>query len=72
MVGWSQRCTIQKVDPYNFNTVRTPGYQQVATNQLPFIPVDQFPLRVTVIVEYQDPASTQTTEITRLTWVVSP
>jgi hypothetical protein len=72
LAGWSQRVVVQKVDPYNFNTVRDPAYQQEATGQLPFIPVDQFPLRITVIVEYQDPSSTQTTEITRLTWVVSP
>jgi prepilin-type N-terminal cleavage/methylation domain-containing protein len=72
MQGWSQRVIVQKVDPYNFNTVRDPVYQQVATSQLPFIAVDQFPLRVTVIVEYQGPASTQLTEVTRLTWVVSP
>jgi hypothetical protein len=72
MVGWSQRCVVEKVDVYNYNTVRDHAYQQIATPQLPFIAVDQFPLRVTVIVEYQDPASTQPTEITRLTWVVSP
>jgi prepilin-type N-terminal cleavage/methylation domain-containing protein len=72
MQGWSQRVIVQKVDPYNFNTVRDPAYQQLATPQLPFIAVDQFPLRVTVIVEYQAPTSTQATEITRLTWVVSP
>jgi prepilin-type N-terminal cleavage/methylation domain-containing protein len=72
MAGWSQRVVVEKVDPYNFNTVRPPAYQQAATPQLPFIAVDQFPLRVTVIVEYQDPVTTTVMEITRLTWVVSP
>jgi prepilin-type N-terminal cleavage/methylation domain-containing protein len=72
MQGWTQHVTIQKVDVYNYNTVRDHAYQQVATPQLPFIPVDQFPLRVTVTVSYQEPASTQATEVTRLTWVVSP
>jgi len=72
MQGWSQRITIQKVDLYNFNTVRDHNYQQTATTQLPFIPVDQFPLRVTVAVFYQEPTSTQGVEVTRLTWVVSP
>lgn len=70
--GWTQRVTVQKVDTYNFNTVRDPSYQQEASATLPFIAVDQFPLRVTVVVQYTDPASTQPTEITRLTWVVSP
>ena len=72
MQGWSQRVVVEKVDVYNFNTVRDHAYQQVATPQLPFIAVDQFPLRVTVIVSYQDPSSTQAVEVTRLTWVVSP
>jgi hypothetical protein len=72
MQGWSQLVTVQKVDVYNYNTVRDHNYQQVATPQLPFIPVDQFPLRVTVTVSYQEPTSTQATEVTRLTWVVSP
>jgi prepilin-type N-terminal cleavage/methylation domain-containing protein len=72
MQGWSQRVVVQKVDPYNFNTVRDPSYEQVASPQLPAIPVDQFPLRITVIVEYTAFGTTQATEITRLTWVVSP
>jgi hypothetical protein len=71
-VGWSQLVTVQKVDPYNFNTVRAPGYQQALNGAYPFIPVDRFPLRVTVVVQYQDPNQTQPQEVTRLTWIVSP
>jgi prepilin-type N-terminal cleavage/methylation domain-containing protein len=72
MQGWAQRVVVEKVDPYNFNTVRAPSYQQASTGQLPAIAVDQFPLRVTVIVEYTSPGATTANEITRLTWVVSP
>lgn len=70
--GWSQSVTVQKVDPYNFNTVRAPNYQRAAAGAYPAISVDQFPLRITVVVTYQDPSETQATEMTRLTWVVSP
>ncbi len=70
MQGWSQRVIVEKVDPYNFSTVRAHSYQQVAGGGLPAVRVDSFPLRITVIVEYQPVGSTQAQEITRLTWVV--
>lgn len=68
--NWRQRVVVEKVDPYNLNTVRAPAYTQAATSQWPAIAVDQFPLRVTVIVEYQDPITARIDEVTRLVWVV--
>ena len=68
--GWRQRVVVEKVDPYNFATPRADNYQQTATASLPFIGVDDFPLRVTVIVEYQSPTDVAPSEVTRLTWVV--
>jgi hypothetical protein len=70
--GWRQIITVDKVDPYNFSQDRAPAYQQPANGQWPFIPVDAFPLRVTVVVTYQALGETQATEITRLTWIVPP
>ncbi len=70
--GWRQVVIVDKVDPYNFSQERAPAYQQLATGQWPFIPVDGFPLRVTVVVTYQALGETQSTEITRLTWIVPP
>jgi len=70
--GWSQQITVEKVDPYNFSTIRVPAYEQVANSGLPAIAVDKFPVRVTVSVRYQGPHETQSEEITRLTWIVSP
>jgi prepilin-type N-terminal cleavage/methylation domain-containing protein len=70
--GWSQRVTVEKLDPYNFSTVRAHGYEQAATSSLPYIRVDQFPLRVTVSVRYQGLTDAQATEITHQTWVVIP
>lgn len=70
--GWTQSVTVTKVDPYNFSQARAAAYTQAATSQLPFIAVDQFPLRVTVVVTYTDPATGQATEITRTTWIVPP
>lgn len=72
MRGWRQRVTVEKVDPYNFSITRPNAYQQAATAQVPFIPVDGFPLRVTVIVEHQESNSTQWDEVTRMTWIAPP
>ena len=68
--GWTQRVIVDKVDPYNTTQARDDSYQQAATTQLPFIAIDKFPLRVTVIVEYQGVTDATATEITRLSWVV--
>lgn len=70
--GWRQRISVTKVDPYNFSLPRSAAYEQAASAQLPAIRLNAFPLRVTVIVEYQGPYDTQATEVTRLTWVVPP
>lgn len=70
--GWSQHVTVAKVDPYNFGQARAAAYTQAATSQLPAIGVDQFPLRMTVVVNYTDPGTGQTSEITRTTWIVPP
>ncbi|GJQ30260.1 MAG: hypothetical protein HBSAPP03_21440 [Phycisphaerae bacterium] len=70
--GWTQRVTVEKVDPYNFSQTRANAYQQAASAQLPFIGVNGFPMRVTVVVTYQGLGETQATEITRLTWIVPP
>ncbi len=69
--GWVQRVTVEKVDPYNFNTVRNHDYVQAASAQLPAIPVDGFPLRVTVAVTYQSLSDAAPREMARVQWVVS-
>lgn len=68
--GWRQRVIVEKVDPYNFSNARADSYEQIGTSQLPPIRVDQFPLRVTVMVEFQDVGGTAYEEVTRVTWVV--
>lgn len=68
--GWSQSVIVEKVDPLNFATVRADGYSVAPTGTDPGIPVDQFPLRVTVVVTYQGPFDARETEVTRLVWIV--
>lgn len=70
--GWSQTVTVEKVDPFNFGTVRAPGYAEVAAGAFPGRPVDQFPLRVTVVVEYQGPYDARPGEVARVFWIAPP
>jgi prepilin-type N-terminal cleavage/methylation domain-containing protein len=68
--GWQQTVTVEKVDPLNLATVRSKAYYVAPSGNDPGIPVDQFPLRVTVVVTYQGPYDTQPAEVTKLVWVV--
>jgi prepilin-type N-terminal cleavage/methylation domain-containing protein len=72
MTGWSQAVTVEKVDPYNFATVRAANYQQVGSAVNAFIPVNGFPLRVTVVVSYKGNLDAAPAEIARVSWVVHP
>ncbi|MBS0189182.1 MAG: prepilin-type N-terminal cleavage/methylation domain-containing protein [Planctomycetes bacterium] len=67
--GWAQSVTVEKVDPLNFATVRAKGYYVAPSGNDPGIAIDQFPLRVTVVVTYQGPYDTQPAEVTRLVWI---
>lgn len=67
--GWSQSVTVEKVDPLNFATVRAKGYYVAPSGNDPGVAVDQFPLRVTVVVTYQGTYDTQPIEVTRLIWI---
>jgi len=68
--GWSQRVIVEKVSLYDFTSVLSNDQVQAPTAQMAGADVDEFPLRVTVIVEYTDASSGDTTEVTRVTWVV--
>jgi len=68
--GWTQTVFVDKVDPFNFTTVRDDDYSEAAAGAFPGRTVDQYPLRVTVVVEYQGPNDTTAREMTRMVWVV--
>ncbi len=68
--GWSQTVMVEKVDPFDFSTVRPDKYSEPAAGSFPGRSVDQYPLRVTVIVEYQGPNDAAAREVARVVWVV--
>lgn len=72
MTGWSQSVTVQKVDPLNLSTVRARGYLVAPSGTDPGVSVEQFPMRVTVVIHRQGPLDAEPREITRVTWVVPP
>lgn len=70
MRGWSQQVIVEKVDPFNFSTVRADNFFRAAVPpNVPELAVDAFPLRVTVVVSYQGPLDAQPAEMARVVWI---
>lgn len=69
IAGWSQRVVVEKVLPTNLTQAVADDYEQPG-GALPAIPVDGFPLRVSVIVEYQGPFDPASSEVNRVVWIV--
>lgn len=68
--GWSQQVFVEKVDPQNFNTARADNYvRQPVPPNFPGLAVDQFPLRITVVVRYTAPGETAAQEMARVVWI---
>lgn len=68
--GWSQEVTVEKVDPSNNTTVRTPSYSIAASGGNPGRALDKFPLRVKVTVFYRGPLDSSPREMTHVSWIV--
>ncbi len=68
--GWTQRVIVEKVDPSNYSVVLAPAHFIPPGGGHPGRPVDRFPLRVTVIVDYQAEGALHAEEITRVSWIV--
>lgn len=68
--GWSQFVTVEKVDPFDYTIVYDPDFSLPPAGTFPGLRVDQFPLRVTVTVEYQGPLDAEPAEVSRVSWIV--
>lgn len=67
LTGWRQTVTVEKVEPYNTGTVRADDYD-APTATVP-MQVDDYSLRVTVVVTYQGPTDTARREMARVVWI---
>lgn len=71
MQGWTQHVTVEKVDPYDTATVRADSYVAPASPpSFPGLAVNKFPLRVTVVVQYQGPGEAEATDVATVVWIV--
>lgn len=68
--GWTQRVIVEKVNPDDFGAAVADGAFIAAAGSNPGRAVDRYPLRVTVVVEYTDPNTGTSSEVTRVRWVV--
>lgn len=70
MFGWSQAVVVRKVDPFDFSNEREPGFSEAPDGAFPGRRVDQYPLRVSVLVFYQGANDIEATLVTEVTWIV--
>lgn len=70
MNGWRQTVRVVKVHPTDPTRELAPDYFEPAVGASQGIAVDQFPLKVEVIVTYAGPFATSEIEVTRVTWIV--
>lgn len=70
MIGWRQTVRVVKVHPTDPTWELDPGYFEPPSGASAGIAIDQFPLRVEVIVTYAGPFVSTATEITRVVWIV--
>jgi hypothetical protein len=67
--GWSQRVIVEKVLPTDLTQAVPDDFEQPGGAQ-PAIAVDEFPLRITVIVEYQGPFDPTPAAVNEVVWIV--
>lgn len=70
MFGWSQAVVVRKVHPFDFSDEVDSSFFEAADGQFPGRRVDQYPLRVSVLVFYQGANDIEATLVTEVTWIV--
>jgi hypothetical protein len=68
--GWRQEVLVQKVDPFDFSSIRQWNATDPPSGNFTGRNVNQFPLRVTVSVYYQAPLATVADKVTEVSWIV--
>lgn len=70
MQGWTQTVRVVKVHPTDPTRELTVDFVEAPVGASEGIAIDEFPLRVEVIVTYEGPFVTAPVEITRVAWIV--
>ena len=70
MRGWSQTVLVEKLDPWDTSIVVPDAAKVDAEDGVPARGPGQYPLRVTVIIEFREPNALDAEEVTRVSWIV--
>lgn len=70
MAGWTQTVIVQKVSPFDTNTVVSDAQTEPASGSFRGRDVDEYPLRVTVEVSYLAPFAVEPELVARVSWIV--
>lgn len=70
MYGWFQTVIVEKIDPFDTSIVRDNAYFDAPNGSFPGRAVNQFPLRVSVMVFYQGVNDIDADLVTTVTWIV--
>jgi prepilin-type N-terminal cleavage/methylation domain-containing protein len=72
MTEWSQLIRVEKVTFNDFTTVLPDASFTPAAGGVPEIPVDSFPVRVTVTILYQGPLDAAASVVAEVSWIAPP
>lgn len=70
MNGWYQTITVEKIDPFDTSSAVADNFFEAPDGTFPGREVDEYPLRVSVLVFYQGPNDTTADLVTTVTWIV--
>lgn len=70
MQGWSQSVIVEKVHPFDTSLVLDAAFFEVENGDFPGREVDEYPLRVSVLVFYQGVNDIEAELVTTVTWIV--
>lgn len=69
--GWTQCVLVEKVNPADTTAAVAAATQVIADGEV-IRGVDEYPVRVTVVVLFQRPGADAAVEVARVSWVASP
>ncbi len=70
MYGWFQTVFVEKIDPFDTSIVHDDAYFEVPNGAFPGREVDEYPLRVSVLVFYQGVNDIQADLVTTVSWII--
>lgn len=70
MYGWYQTVFVEKINPFDTSIIHDDAYFEVPNGTFPGRQIDEYPLRVSVLVFYQGVNDAQAELVTTVTWII--